>query len=325
MINDYQIRIVEFLAPLFVGFSFLFSMYSKNLARYLFYISFFTFLFFISFRSELYNTDTGNYYAWFDFSKSHTLAEIFIAKLEPIHILFVKISSNIYLWFLIESLSIFVLYFLVSKNLSVGNSLIVLGIAIPLVSSSFRYVLGLLLVGFFFQLNKLYKTSNLYSIFAGFGHSSMFLGSYMYKLNWFFALFIPFFIYLLNYFVINYMDRFNDEIFEGYVGFRAIIVFVLIYLYYLVRVGYRGFFRENSLVYPFIFLILFVSSNLIFPMANRWLYMLIILFVIDCNQNYFRQSSDVIGLIFSIIVYSFLVSPFIFYNAGVLFDGAPPA
>jgi hypothetical protein len=316
------IRIIEFSVALLLFFAPALSLASKGFAKSYISVMLVVLCCVLSFRGAEYNSDTFHYFNWFDYARGMTLIESFVIKLEPVHFLLINVSPNFTVWILLENFLILSMVIYLLRRQSIGYVMVMIGFTLPLLSSSFRYVLGLLLVIFIYERFKGWKFINIISVFSGLAHTSMFVGTYIIRIPFWMKFLIPIGVYALFYFVINYMDRFevNASDSDGViVGVRGALVFVALYLYYGVR--FRG--AKNSIAFGLDYLVLivafFISANLFFPMANRWINLACLLFMSDLDLMCIRYGADSKGVLFFSILYLFMIAPFLIYNFNIIY------
>lgn len=316
------IRTIEFGIAFLLIFAPALSLASKGFAKAYISVLLVVLCYVLSFRDAEYNSDTLNYINWFDSTRGMTLIESFVIKLEPVHFLLINVSPNFTVWLLLENFLILSIVIYILRRQSIGYVMVMIGFTLPLLSSSFRYVLGLLFVIFIYERFKGRKFVNFISAFSGFVHTSMFVGTYIIRIPLWLKVLIPIVVYALLYFVINYMDRFEVETGDSdvaIVGVRGLLVFVALYLYYWAR--FLG--SKNSIVIGRDYLVLmvafFISANLFFPMANRWINLVCMLFMSDLDHKCRKYGADSRGVLFFSVLYPFMIAPFLIYNFNIIY------
>lgn len=287
-------------------------------------ISFAVFLIICSFRSEEYNSDTQNYFVWFDFVKQSSFMESFVAKMEPLHIIYINFSNDVLGWFLLENISILVISALISRRISAGLYSILISFELTLITSSFRYVLGVLflvLIDVYFSRLKYLK---LFSIFSGFVHSSAYVGLFFKKINYFIILVTPMAIYSLYIFLITYMDRIDVDAEMGLSGFKVLIVFFIIFVLSHSTIIRARWIQMDLNRYFVLMIFLFIVANTFFSMANRWMYICLFIFLLSLESNhpnFFRHTIGRIGYVISSLL---IIAPMLAYNYSIIFNGFDP-
>lgn len=268
----------------------LFSLiFGRRRSKILIYIVVFAWLIFISQRSVDYNSDTTNYYAYFSNMAGVGIVDMFLMKLEPLHFLLANMASSFNDWLLLESLLMFLLLVKLLKNKSMVMVALVLGATLPLMSSSFRFALGLTFSLWFYDY--LSRKSVGYWLLApigALGHISMGVAPFLIRLSKL-SLLLP----IVFLFAVSMFPELGDRVIgtggigtlSGWVGVKTLGVFFLLYLFYLkytvnFPTKHTGWFHE----YAILMIILFFAANLIFGMANRWMIFVLLIFAIRASQ-----------------------------------------
>lgn len=249
----------------------------------------FMWLFFVSHRAEDYNSDTSNYVGYFSNIAEYSVVEMFLIKLEPFHFLLANVASSFTGWQILESLSIFLLLVQLLKDKSLIVVALVLGASLPLMSSSFRFAVGLILCLCFYDLflrkNKLFW---LLAPIGAMGHISMMVAPFLIRLSKI-SLVVP----IMFLFAVSIFPQFADRFFgsgsigvlSGWVGVKTLSVFFLLYFFLHENISkLNAECNRFSREYVIIMIALFIGANSYFEMANRWMIFVLLVFALKASH-----------------------------------------
>ncbi len=262
---------------------------SQRSSKFLIFFFSFVWLIFISQRPVAYNTDTTNYYVYFSNMEGIGIFEMFLMKLEPLHLLLANLAFSFNGWLLLESIIIFLLLVQLLKNKSMVIVGLVLGVALPLISSAFRFALGLILALYFYDnFTRKKKGYWLLGPIGALGHISMGAAPLLIGLSRL-SLVLP----ITFIFAVSLFPELRDRVMgtagigslSGWVGVKTLGVFLLLYLYYIRKnlntpSKYTNWFHE----YAILMVVLFFSSNLLFEMVNRWMLFVLLIFAMRASE-----------------------------------------
>lgn len=246
-------------------------------------------LFLVSHRAEGYNTDTSNYVEYFSNVAEYGVVEMFLIKLEPLHFLLANVAASFTEWQILESLSIFLLLVQLLKDKSLIVVALVLGASLPLMSSSFRFAVGLILCLCFYDLflrrNKLFW---LLAPIGAMGHISMVVAPFLIRLSKI-SLIVPIMFLLVVSIFPQLADRFfgtgSIGALSGWVGVKTLSVFFLLYFFLYANIcKSRAKCRRFSYEYVILMVALFVAANSYFEMANRWMIFVLLVFALKASH-----------------------------------------
>lgn len=286
--------------------------FGQRISKILIFISVFAWMIFVSQRPINYNTDTTNYFVYFSNIAGVGILEMFLMKLEPLHILLASIASSFNDWLLLELLIMFLFLAQLLKKKSMVMVAVILGATLPLMSSSFRFALGLTFTLFFYDYFSRKRIGYwMLAPIGGLGHISMIAAPLLIRLSKL-SLLLP----IAFLFAISIFPELQDRVIgtggigalSAWVGLKTLCVFFLLYLFYLKYSKYTlakhtRWFRE----YAILMIFLFFTANLIFEMANRWMIFVLLIFVIRASQlpmtygNYSYINSIAAGFFFFIL------------------------
>lgn len=264
-------------------------IFGWSISKKLIYFVVFAWLTFISQRSINYNSDTANYYEYFSNMAGVGIWEMFLMKLEPLHFLLANMASSFNDWLLLESLLMFLLLVKLLKNKSMVMVALILGVNLPLMSSSFRFAIGLSFTLWLYDYLSRKKVGYwLLAPIGALGHISMGVAPFLIRLSKL-SLLLP----MLFLFSVLMFPELKDRVIgtghigaiSGWVGIKTLGVFFMLYLFYLkYTVNFRAIHAGWVHSYAFLMLILFIFSNLAFGMANRWMIFVLLIFAIRASS-----------------------------------------
>lgn len=328
MLSDVDIIRSEFLLTLVIASIVLTSVFVKS--RYfhhalLFMIS--VYLLAISMRSDLYNTDTANYHIYFEAVRSQSIIESLLTKIEPVHYVIINISNSFAEWIVIEYLIYLIVLALLMRNKSITTVALIVGCTLPLMSSSFRFAIGLVFCAYTYSIFIKYKNMSILSgLVGGLFHVSLFAAPLITRFSLSLIIFVLIAVGLLSYspWFIERTSATGDIGLLSLVGVKTIIVAFVQFIYYRICCDKNLFSDWILEMYSYVvgMVVLFVFANMYLQVANRWMILSMVLFAVRSDQaKSHSKANNILESLFGFIMFAMLTFPqvvLIYMNDGWL-------
>jgi hypothetical protein len=270
----------------------------------------------ISFRSPTYNSDTWNYYNYIETIAETALVDSFwVSKFEPLHLGLALITQNFRYWLILESfIAIFFFKILIWRIHRIETLAIVIGCALPLMSSSLRFAVGLLGVACALIVFHQATFRFFFITFTGaMTHASLMVAGIFQRRKWFELVFLPIFFLAWVWFDQSIIFRLGieDDREVRATGFRTFICFSILVFY----LSYcNSTYRKNILLHDLLLGVIVLSLSLtVSPVANRWLILLMVTIAVNADQTFHSvKASRKIGSVIAAILYFVLLAPFLY-------------
>jgi hypothetical protein len=287
------------------------SIFNTKLAKIVLLLLVAGFLVVISFRTPDYNLDVFYYSRMFN-SWPLGLFESWIVKLEPLHFYLRLISPTFNFWLAIESCVFFTLYFMFSLRSNFPALLFLGSVSLPLMSSSFRFAIAIVLVSYIMLRVKNYLLA---AVLGGTSHLVAF-AVYVKKSPVLFLFFIPFVLVTVSYLpaaIIERMPGFG-VLHWAPSGIRSGLAYI--YIIYFYKFFYKSG-GTRSEVFLVILLVLIAST--VSALLNRVLIISLACFIATQPTHLIRFSFDRrLAHMLSMLLYwiAFVVAPglMLFWN-----------
>jgi hypothetical protein len=271
-------------------------------------------------RPVEYNSDTERYWSYFLVARqTDDLVQLVLSKLEPVHLVTSLIAPTFELWLLLESFLYASLLFALSRRIKSPEGLaILIGVTLPLMSSSFRFAVGLLLCCTVFAYMRGRKHRWLpISIGGGMGHAVLIVAPLVVRRSAvaLIAIVLVFFIAIQLIPELGARATLEEEEPPGVAGIRTFLAIVIVMAYHKLATQNADraalgleFSRLRSLLFGVCLMLL---VNLQLYLLNRWLVLLLALLAIELFQrDELIRVSKAGRAIFSGLLFMFLVLPF---------------
>lgn len=269
----------------------------------------------VVFRPEDYNNDTWAYTNYVDLlSEAEGNEVLLLTKFEPLHLVLVLLTRDFRWWLAAENLvGIALLWTLCRRTERLETIAVVVGLALPLFSSSVRFANGLLAVACALAMfRSTHGRTLLTTIVGGATHVSLLFVGIMQRRSW-----VPTACVLLCFVALALFDE-NlrgraggaEEDFAG-AGTRSFVGCLLLMSYLRAATSaYRGKLLRSDLVAA---LGIYLLSMLFFPVLNRWLILLMLIIAVDAepmltDAKLHRRT----GALAAVGFYALLTLPFLY-------------
>jgi hypothetical protein len=317
----------EFLAPVAIAAAFLVAVAlprSAAKAAVIFFVV--VQLFALAARPSDYNSDTSNYFGYLDLiANTEGLELLLLTKFEPLHLLMAVGTGDFRDWLRVEGLACAALALgLVVKSRRLETIAVVLGSALPLYSSSLRFCLGVLLVALLALHLREGRARLIGLSLAGAGsHVSLAVaGIFSRSRIW---------VVLLVLVAFGVFAAFDPALLERAgasednevraTGVRALIPFIIL----LLLCWRRHIGGEIPLAaYAGSALLVLLATITFFPLLNRWLTVLLILFATDLDRlwprtrRHYARSGEIAS---ALLLYACLVIPLLLPLTSRILEG----
>ncbi|MCC7071723.1 MAG: hypothetical protein IT383_10385 [Deltaproteobacteria bacterium] len=270
----------------------------------------------VVFRPEDYNTDTWAYYNYVELlSEAEGNEVLLLTKFEPLHLVLVLLTRDFRWWLVVENLlGVGLLWTLCRRTERLETIAVVVGLALPLFSSSVRFANGLLAVACALAVFRDARGRTLLTtVVGGATHVSLLLVGVMQRRSW-----VPIACVLLGFVALALVNEDlrgragagDDAEFAG-AGTRSFAGCLLLIGYLrAVAPAYRGKLLRSDLLAA---CGVYALSMLFFPVLNRWLILLMLVMVVDAEPLLagatVRRST---GALAAVGLYALLTLPFLF-------------
>lgn len=243
----------------------------------------FIYLSIVAMRQTSYNTDTYNYSRYVELIKNQALIEsISNLKIEPLHLALIKISENINIWLILEGSVFVLLYFVFSKiSKKIESNAIILGLTLPLVSSSIRFSVGLMAIAVAILYVKKYRLIY-FTIIGAATHGVLSVSFFFLNRKIVPIVLIMLFVIMSIYFFDNLSERAGIDYTQRTSGAKTAIVAMCISIY--IYVYSQSCRVKNLLTDLFLISFLFLISSFISNSLNRFI-ILYLLMMISSIEN----------------------------------------
>lgn len=327
MLGTNEIIFAEFLLTIAVAFILLMALFVNRKFIYIsILITIFIYQVIISSRTVEYNSDTANYFQYFNGIGLYSVIEAMVIKIEPFHYYLMVLSPTFSKWLLLESLIYFLLLVLLLKNKSLVTSGLIMGATLPLMSSSLRFSIGLMICSLIYSaLIKTKYASFLSGVIGGGAHISMLAAPLVVKSTKIQILFIITFTIFLNispWFIARLSSDGEIGTISGFVGLKTLAASVIFYLH--AKLNYRNVITKEGSFELFSHIastfILCIFASFVFQMANRWMILSLLLFAIKFDSDKrFKLKKGYYDPIFGSLLFSLMALPqalVVFINGG---------
>jgi hypothetical protein len=270
----------------------------------------------LSFRPEDYNSDTTNYAGYIALiQEAELLPALLLTKFEPLHLLTALVSPSFRGWLLVEwAVWLAFAVGLVRRAQRLETLAIVLGCALPLFSSSLRFSVGILAIGYLslrWQGRRFQAVS--VSTIGASAHASLAVAGAFITARLWLVLGAIAALTVVTAFDPNILERAgaSEDNPAQATGLRSLVP-LLLFIVYLSRTVWRKKGLRPILAQLGIAAALFAATNLMFPILNRWIIVALVLLATRYDRSLVSTSrSRTVQASMALLLYGVLVLPFL--------------
>jgi hypothetical protein len=271
----------------------------------------------VSFRPDGYNSDTWNYSGYLEaLTDAQGMEFLLLTKFEPLHLALAAVAQDFRLWLVLEGLvAIGLLAAIIRRAQRLETIAIVVGLSLPLMSSSVRFAISLMAAAYVLLVFRQSRAKFVALTAAGgFTHISLFITGVLEKRKWWLTWGLLTAFFFVAYVISSILERagVGDEAKPTGMRTFACLLCLLMYLRWVLpeyrRVGFTSDILSGFAI--------FLMSFLFFPVVNRWIILLLLIVAVEADAPLDRAHIPRrLGRLVALLIYGALVVPFL-YSVG---------